>query len=125
MCARLAQQLPAKGDCSAYAAGLVVYVPELDRGFLPDLVVICGPAEEAPGKRTPVIVVSGATGGFQMNKALEAADVKVRETDLGEYILQINDNERPSHIIAPVVHKDKEQAERDHDSDHWDGGTTE
>jgi L-lactate dehydrogenase complex protein LldF len=44
-----------------------------------------------------------------LNKALEAADVKVRETDLGEYILQINDNERPSHIIAPVVHKDKEQ----------------
>ncbi len=27
------------------------------------------------------------------------------ETDLGEYILQINDNEPPSHIIAPVVHK--------------------
>ena len=24
-----------------------------------------------------------------------------------------------------VVHKDKEQAERDHDDDHWDGGTTE
>ena len=24
-----------------------------------------------------------------------------------------------------VVHKDKEQAERDHDNDHWDGGTTE
>jgi len=24
-----------------------------------------------------------------------------------------------------VVHKDKEQAERDHDNDHWDGETTE
>ncbi len=24
-----------------------------------------------------------------------------------------------------VVHKDKEQAERDHDNDHWDGKTTE
>jgi len=24
-----------------------------------------------------------------------------------------------------VVHKTKEQAERDHDNDHWDGGTTE
>ena len=24
-----------------------------------------------------------------------------------------------------VVHRDKEQAERDHDDDHWDGGTTE
>ena len=23
-----------------------------------------------------------------------------------------------------VVHRDKEQAERDHDDDHWDGGTT-
>ena len=27
------------------------------------------------------------------------------EPDLGEYILQINDNEPPSHIIAPVMHK--------------------
>ena len=24
-----------------------------------------------------------------------------------------------------VVHKDKEQAERDHENDHWDGETTE
>ncbi len=40
-----------------------------------------------------------------LNQALEAAGVKPVETDLGEYILQINDNEPPSHIIAPVVHK--------------------
>jgi L-lactate dehydrogenase complex protein LldF len=44
-----------------------------------------------------------------LNKALEAAGVQPVETDLGEYILQINDNEPPSHIIAPVVHKDKEE----------------
>lgn len=44
-----------------------------------------------------------------LNKALEAAGVKPVETDLGEYILQINNNEPPSHIIAPVVHKDKEE----------------
>lgn len=44
-----------------------------------------------------------------LNKALEAAGVQTVETDLGEYILQINDNEAPSHIIAPVVHKDKEE----------------
>ena len=42
-----------------------------------------------------------------LNHALEAAGVTPVETDLGEYILQINDNEAPSHIIAPVVHKDK------------------
>jgi L-lactate dehydrogenase complex protein LldF len=40
-----------------------------------------------------------------LNQALEAAGVRPVETDLGEYILQINDNEPPSHIIAPVVHK--------------------
>lgn len=44
-----------------------------------------------------------------LNAALEAAAVQVTETDLGEYILQINGNEPPSHIIAPVVHKDKEE----------------
>jgi L-lactate dehydrogenase complex protein LldF len=44
-----------------------------------------------------------------LNQALESAGVQTIETDLGEYILQINDNEAPSHIIAPVVHKDKEE----------------
>jgi L-lactate dehydrogenase complex protein LldF len=40
-----------------------------------------------------------------LNQALEASGVAPVETDLGEYILQINNNERPSHIIAPVIHK--------------------
>lgn len=44
-----------------------------------------------------------------LNAALERAGIESVETDLGEYILQINDNEAPSHIIAPVIHKDKEE----------------
>ncbi len=44
-----------------------------------------------------------------LNLALEAAGVQPVETDLGEYILQINDNEAPSHIIAPVVHKNLDE----------------
>jgi L-lactate dehydrogenase complex protein LldF len=44
-----------------------------------------------------------------LNQYLEAAGIQPIETDLGEYILQINGNEAPSHIIAPVVHKDKEE----------------
>jgi len=44
-----------------------------------------------------------------LNAALEQAGIEPVETDLGEYILQINNNEAPSHIIAPVIHKDKEQ----------------
>jgi L-lactate dehydrogenase complex protein LldF len=44
-----------------------------------------------------------------LNQAFEAAGIQPVETDLGEYILQINENEAPSHIIAPVIHKDKEE----------------
>jgi L-lactate dehydrogenase complex protein LldF len=44
-----------------------------------------------------------------LNHALAQAGIQAVETDLGEYILQINDNEPPSHIIAPVVHKSKEE----------------
>jgi L-lactate dehydrogenase complex protein LldF len=44
-----------------------------------------------------------------LNAALEAAGVQPVETDLGEYILQIDGNEPPSHIIAPAIHKTKEE----------------
>ena len=43
-----------------------------------------------------------------LNDALEADGIEVVETDLGEYILQLA-KEPPSHIIAPVIHKDQEQ----------------
>src|SRR6185295_2950024 len=38
--------------------------------------------------------------------ALEAAGMEVVETDLGEFIIQIS-HDRPSHLVAPIVHKDK------------------
>ncbi len=44
-----------------------------------------------------------------LNDALEAAGVTPVETDLGEYILQINDHEPPSHIVAPVIHKTRDE----------------
>ncbi|MEG2155152.1 MAG: LutB/LldF family L-lactate oxidation iron-sulfur protein [Burkholderiaceae bacterium] len=46
---------------------------------------------------------------IKLNQAFAAAGVMPVETDLGEYILQINNNEPPSHIIAPVIHKDKQE----------------
>lgn len=46
---------------------------------------------------------------IRLNQAFAEAGVEPVETDLGEYILQINGNEPPSHIIAPVIHKDKEE----------------
>ena len=47
-----------------------------------------------------------------LDHAIEAAGLKVVETDLGEYILQINDYEPPSHIIGPALHKSKEEVVR-------------
>ena len=44
-----------------------------------------------------------------LDRAIEAAGLGVVETDLGEYILQINDYEPPSHIIGPALHKSKEE----------------
>jgi L-lactate dehydrogenase complex protein LldF len=44
-----------------------------------------------------------------LNQALEAAGIQPVETDLGEYILQIAGNEPPSHIIAPVMHKNLDE----------------
>ncbi len=44
-----------------------------------------------------------------LDHAIEAAGLTVVETDLGEYILQINDYEPPSHIVGPALHKSKEE----------------
>src|SRR5215469_12695580 len=52
--------------------------------------------------------VSMATEEIELNDALEAAGVKPVETDLGEYIIQLA-HEKPSHIIAPAIHKTKGQ----------------
>ena len=47
---------------------------------------------------------SMATEETHLNHAIEGAGMKVVETDLGEYIIQLN-NEPPSHIVAPIIHK--------------------
>ena len=44
----------------------------------------------------------------ELNAALEQAGMRVVETDLGEYVIQL-DRDVPSHIIAPIIHKTKEQ----------------
>lgn len=58
--------------------------------------------------KTVVKSKSMITEEIALNPALEAAGVQVTETDLGEFIIQLND-EPPSHIIAPVIHKTKPQ----------------
>jgi len=52
---------------------------------------------------------SMVTEEINLNETLEEAGCEVIETDLGEYILQLDDHDPPSHIVVPALHKNKEQ----------------
>lgn len=52
---------------------------------------------------------SMVTEEISLNEAIEEAGAEVLETDLAEFILQTNDHDRPSHIVVPSLHKDKEK----------------
>ncbi|MDR7422047.1 MAG: LutB/LldF family L-lactate oxidation iron-sulfur protein [Armatimonadota bacterium] len=58
----------------------------------------------ARGVRLAVKSKSMTTEEIHLNPALEAAGVRVVETDLGEYVAQLA-GETPSHIVAPILHK--------------------
>lgn len=51
---------------------------------------------------------SMATEEIGLNEALESENIRVVETDLGEYIIQLAGS-GPSHIIVPAVHMRKEE----------------
>jgi L-lactate dehydrogenase complex protein LldF len=62
---------------------------------------------QARGVKTVVKSKSMVTEELELNHALEAVGVRAIETDLGEYIAQLA-GERPSHIIAPIIHKTRQ-----------------
>jgi L-lactate dehydrogenase complex protein LldF len=45
---------------------------------------------------------------MHLNRFLEAHGLEAVETDLGEFIIQLN-HETPSHIIVPAIHKNKDE----------------
>ncbi len=57
--------------------------------------------------RTIVKSKSMVTEEIHLNQFLEKNDIESVETDLGEYIQQL-DNEPPYHIVTPAMHKSKE-----------------
>jgi len=68
--------------------------------------------EEIAKKKNAKKVVkakSMVTEEISLNQKLEGAGCTVIETDLGEYILQVDDHDPPSHIVVPALHKNKEQ----------------
>ena len=70
-------------------------------------------ARIAAEERVKVAVKSKSMAAEEVgfNAALEDAGVDVVESDLGEFIIQLA-GEPPSHIIAPAIHKTREQVSR-------------
>jgi len=50
---------------------------------------------------------SMTTEEIELNQSLEKNNIESLETDLGEYIVQLN-NEKPYHIVTPAMHLSKE-----------------
>jgi L-lactate dehydrogenase complex protein LldF len=85
------------------AGGVVVRVADSDAAcrYVTDLAAARGASLVAKSK-------SMATEEIKLNEAIEEAGLRVVETDLGEWILQLA-GQHPSHIIAPAVHLNKAQ----------------
>ena len=58
--------------------------------------------------RTVVKSKSMISEEVELNPRLAASGIEAIETDLGEYIVQLG-NDRPSHLIAPSLHKSREE----------------
>jgi L-lactate dehydrogenase complex protein LldF len=63
------------------------------------------------GIRKVVKGKSMVTEEIELNRYLENMGIEVTETDLGEFIIQLS-GEPPSHIIAPAVHRTREEVRK-------------
>lgn len=52
---------------------------------------------------------SMVTEEIGLNEALEEIGVDIVETDLGEYLLQVDEKDKPSHIVIPALHKNRQR----------------
>ena len=104
--AQLDRYLIELSDQVEAAGGVVHWAPDAAAAQR----IITGIAQ-ANQVRTIIKSKSMVTEEIHLNAALEAAGLQVIETDLGEYIAQLAE-EPPSHIIAPVLHKTRQEIGR-------------
>ena len=82
--------------------GRVIWAENSDQA-LAEILTIC----KEKNCRTIVKSKSMVTEEIKLNHFLEEHDIESVETDLGEYIQQL-DGEPPYHIVTPAMHKSKE-----------------
>ncbi len=93
---RLAENVERRGGHVCWASD-----GEAARRYIVDLA-------HARGVKLIVKSKSMAAEEIHLNQAIEAAGLEVAETDLGEFIIQLS-GETPSHIVAPAIHKTRQQ----------------
>src|SRR5215217_433857 len=90
-------------EANITSRGAKVFWADTAEEALSEILQIC----EAKNCRTIVKSKSMATEEIHLNKFLKEHHIESVETDLGEYIQQL-DNEPPYHIVTPAMHKSKE-----------------
>jgi L-lactate dehydrogenase complex protein LldF len=94
-------------EATITARGAKVLWAQTSEEALAEILTIC------KEKRCTTIVKSKSmvTEEIHLNKFLEEHQIESVETDLGEYIQQL-DGEAPYHIVTPAMHKSKEDVAR-------------
>lgn len=76
-----------------------------------EALAVLGAVVDEAGIRRVVKAKSMLTEELGVNEYLEGRGVHVRETDLGEYIIQLL-GEPPSHIVGPAIHRSLDDSRR-------------
>lgn len=97
----------ARFRAAAEAAGAVVFEASSAEEANEYIANLC----RERGTRTVVKGKSMVTEELFLNEHLEAAGIKAIETDLGEWLLQLDDD-RPSHVVMPAIHRRRQEVAR-------------
>ena len=93
--------------CKAEANGMIVHRARDAAEARQIVLEIVGAGSRLPVQKLVAKSKSMVTEEIDLNHALEAQGMRVVETDLGEYIVQMR-SEKPAHIITPAVHLRRE-----------------
>lgn len=96
-------------EAACRANGIEVHWAADARAARAIVVELC--REASPDGGTVAKAKSMATEEIHLNEALVGAGYEPVETDLGEFVVQL-DGDVPSHIVTPIIHKDRHQVSR-------------
>ncbi|EFH87971.1 LUD domain-containing protein [Ktedonobacter racemifer] len=98
------EELLARFTSQAEAAGAVVYQARTAEDANRYIYELC----QRQGIELVVKAKTMASEEIELNAYLEERGVTAIETDLGEWVAQL-DHERPSHMVMPIIHKTRQQ----------------